>query len=145
MSDYAGLVCIRALSRDIRRLLYYELLRCSGIHLDESALMTVQRDEAHPDNYCSSLIKQTTSGDLCLALSHSIIFIFFFLVFAFLYLLSSLPIDFWISLPSYFLPLFPLHLFCSSSSLLFNCHLPLAISVIQIPTISSVIGGCSGR
>ena len=40
MSDYAGLVCIRALSGDIRRLLYYELLRCSGIHLDESALMT---------------------------------------------------------------------------------------------------------
>lgn len=40
VSDYAGLVCIRALSRDIRRLLYYELLRCSGIHLDESALMT---------------------------------------------------------------------------------------------------------
>lgn len=40
MSDYVGLVCIKALSRDIRQLLYYELLRCSGIHLDESALMT---------------------------------------------------------------------------------------------------------
>lgn len=40
MSDYVRLVCIRALSRDVRRLLYYELLRCSGIHLDESALMT---------------------------------------------------------------------------------------------------------
>lgn len=40
MSDYARLVCIRPLSRDVRRLLYYELLRCSGIHLDESALMT---------------------------------------------------------------------------------------------------------
>lgn len=40
MGDYVGLVCIRALSRDIRRLLYYELLRCSGIHLEESGLMT---------------------------------------------------------------------------------------------------------
>lgn len=35
-----SLVCIRTLSGDIRPLLYYELLRCSGIHLDESALMT---------------------------------------------------------------------------------------------------------
>lgn len=40
VSDYVGLVYIRALSGDIRRLLYCELLRCSGIHLDESALMT---------------------------------------------------------------------------------------------------------
>lgn len=40
VSDYVRLVCIRALSRDVRRVLYYELLRCSGIHLDESALMT---------------------------------------------------------------------------------------------------------
>lgn len=40
MSDYVGLVHIRALSGDIRRLRYYELLRCSGIHLDESAMMT---------------------------------------------------------------------------------------------------------
>lgn len=40
MSDYVGLVYISALLRDIRRLLYCELLRCSGIHLDESALMT---------------------------------------------------------------------------------------------------------
>jgi len=39
VSDYMGLVCIRAPSGDIRLSLYYELLRCSGIHLDDSALM----------------------------------------------------------------------------------------------------------
>lgn len=64
VSDYVDLVCIRLLSRDIRRLLYYELLKCSGIHLNESALMTeLCRDGAHLNNYYSSLIKQTTSRD----------------------------------------------------------------------------------
>ena len=62
------LVYIRALSRDIRRRLYWELLRCSGIHLDESALMT-ELYGAHPDNYHSALIKQTTSRALCHALT----------------------------------------------------------------------------
>lgn len=72
MSDYVDLVCIRVLSRDIRRLLYCELLRCSGIHLDESALMTeLLRDGAHLNKYYSSLIKQTTSSDLFHALSLS--------------------------------------------------------------------------
>lgn len=126
MSDYVDLVCIRALSGDIRRLLYYELLRCSGIHLEESGLMT-ELYGAHPDNYCSSLIKQTTSRDLCHALSHSIIFSS---------LCSfSLPLSllfFGICLLS-LSALFPLHLLHSSPSILFNCHLPLAISVIQIP------------
>lgn len=46
-----GLVCIKALSRDIRQLLYYELLRCSGIHLDESALMT----ELYKETGCSQI------------------------------------------------------------------------------------------
>lgn len=78
MSDYVDLVCIRLLSRDIRRLLYYELLKCSGIHLNESALMTeLCRDEAHLNNYYSSLIKQTTSRDPFHALSHSNILLFF--------------------------------------------------------------------
>lgn len=79
MSDYVDLVCIRV-SGDIRRLLYCELLRCSGIHLDESALMTeLLRDGAHLNKYYSSLIKQTTSSDLfhALSLSHPA---FFFLL-----------------------------------------------------------------
>lgn len=77
MSDYVDLVCIRVLSGDIRRLLYCELLRCSGIHLDESALMTeLLRDGAHLNKYYSSLIKQTTSSDLfhALSLSHPAFF-----------------------------------------------------------------------
>lgn len=78
VSDYVDLVCIRVLSRDIRRLLYWELLRCSGIHLDESALMTeLRRDGAHLNKYCSSLIKQTTSTDLFHALSRSLSSCFF--------------------------------------------------------------------
>lgn len=140
MSDYVGLVCIRALSRDIRRLLYCALLRCSGIHLDESALMTeLRRDGVHPDNYCSSLIKQTTSRDLCHALSHSIISLFLSLVFFFLHLLSF-----------QFLGLFPFtfpppHLPYSFPLLLFNSRLPLAIIVIEIPAIPSVVGNESAR
>lgn len=52
MSDYVDLVCVRALSRDGSRLPYCELPRCSGIHLDESALMTALcRDGAHLNNY----------------------------------------------------------------------------------------------
>lgn len=77
VSDYVDLVCIRVLSRDIRRLLYCELLRCSGIHLDESALMTeLRRDGAHLNKYYSSLIKQTTGSDLFHALSRSLILLF---------------------------------------------------------------------
>lgn len=75
VSDYVGLVRVRPLSQDIRRLLYCELLRCSGIHLDESALMS----EAHPDNYYSSLIKQTTSPGLCHAFSLLSSFLFLYL------------------------------------------------------------------
>lgn len=134
VSDYVGLVRVRPLSQDIRRLLYCELLRCSGIHLDESALMS----EAHPDNYYSSLIKQTTSPGLCHAFS-------LLSSFLFLYLFIS---------PFYRTPLpspprhpsstsCPLHLQYSLPSFPFNRHLPLAIRVIQIPAVSSVIG--SGR
>lgn len=73
MSDYVDLVCIRVLSRDIRRLLYCELLRCSGIHLDESALMTeLCGDGTHLNKYYSSLIKQTTGSDLFHALSFAL-------------------------------------------------------------------------
>lgn len=90
MSDYVDLVCIMV-SGDIRRLLYCELLRCSGIHLDESALMTeLLRDGAHLNKYYSSLIKQTTSSDLvrALSLSHPA---FFFLHSAFFSLLCIFP------------------------------------------------------
>lgn len=55
MSDYLGLVCIRPLSGDIRRLLYYELPRCSGIHLDESALMTEPSAERRPAQITAAL------------------------------------------------------------------------------------------
>lgn len=131
--DYVDLVCIRVLSGDIRQLLYCELLRCSGIHLDESVLMTeLCRDGAHLNNYCSSLIKGTTSRDLLHAL----------------FLSLSLPLCYFPSYPFWvflFLALFAFTFALSSyillyitALLLFNCHLPLAIRVTHVPGIPSV-------
>lgn len=70
-SDYGRLVRVRALSRDIRRLLYCELPRCSGIHLDESALMTEVYSETGLIQITTALllIKQTTSGDFSIICS----------------------------------------------------------------------------
>lgn len=97
MSDYVDLVCIRVLSRDIRRLLYCELLRCSGIHLDESALMTeLCRDGAHLNKYYSSLIKQTTGSDLFHTLFRSLILLFFHSGLFFSSTFSLVTLWFWL-------------------------------------------------
>lgn len=87
MSDYAGLVCIRPLSRAIRRPPHCELLRCSGIHLDESALMTeLRRDGAHLNND-KDLSDQTNHQQR--ALSCSLLSLFSPLYTLFLYLFLS--------------------------------------------------------
>lgn len=145
VSDYVGLVYIRALSGDIRRLLYCELLRCSGIHLDESALMTEMYRETgltqittalpwsnKPPAETSVMLSLTLLSflsSLCsLSLPRSLFLFHFSLLLSYFFYFFLPP------LYIYFIPL---------PSLLFNCHLPLAISVIQIAGISSVISGGS--
>lgn len=147
VSDYVGLVHIRALSGDIRRLRYYELLRCSGIHLDESAMMTELHRETgltqittalpwsnEPPAEISVILPLTLLSSLPslwsfpIPLSLRLLHVFQFLGVFFLSLSAPFP---------------PYMYFYSSPPLLFNCHLPLAISVIQIPGISSVTGGGS--
>lgn len=130
MSDYAGLVCIRALSRAIRRRPHCELLRCSGIHLDESALMTeLRRDGAHLNND-NDLSDQTNHQQR--ALSCSLLRLFS--------PLHSVPLPFPLPLSLFSTQFWGVYPFTfstfPSSLLLFNCHLPLAIRVIQIARVS---------
>lgn len=88
---------------------------------------TVQRDGAQSDNYCSSLIKQTTSRDLFYVLSHYIIALFLSLIFFLhlpLSLLTFISLGFFF-LPVAFLPFFPaLH---PRSYLIAICHLQSAL------------------
>lgn len=137
MSDYAGLVCIRALSRAVRRRPHCELLRCSGIHLDESALMTeLRRDGAHLNNdndlpdqtnhqqraLSCSLLRLFSPSTLCSSTFSSPTFTF--------------STQFWGVYPLTFSTLSRLRSLSPSSLLLSNCHLPLAIRVIQIARVS---------